>query len=101
MLNLMQLIWLLPPPLATNKPIFCQACIALNLHSKLLQYLIPPYINVNMSLYEQLKSLSAAVHLAYVFYTHHNAHSAFIPSLLYHDIQIMVKNAFFCVTKTK
>ncbi len=99
MLNLMQLIWLLPPPLTTNKPIFHQAHIALNLHSKLLQYLILPYINVDMSLYEQLKSLSAAAHLVYIFYTHHNAHSAFIPS--HHDIQIMVKNAFFCVTKTK
>ncbi len=54
-----------------------------------------------MSLYEQLKSLSAAAHLAHTFFTHHNACSAFIPSPLYHDIQIMVKNAFFCIAKTK
>ena len=54
-----------------------------------------------MSLYEQLKSLSAVAHLAHTFFTHHNACSAFIPSPLYCDIQIMVKNAFFCVAKTK
>src|SRR5260370_5617616 len=54
-----------------------------------------------MSLYEQLKSLSAVAHLAHTFFTHHNACSAFIPSPLYHDIQIMVKNAFFFIAKTK
>ncbi len=42
MLNLMQLIWSLPLPLPTDKPIFCKTCIALNHHSKLLRYLILP-----------------------------------------------------------
>src|SRR5260370_31711340 len=86
MLNLMQLIWSLPPPLATNKPTHHRACIALNQHSKLLQYIILPYINVSMSLYDQLKSLSVAAHLAYIFFTHDNAQSAFLPSPLYCDI---------------
>ena len=91
MFNLMQLIWSLPPPLATDNPIHYETHIALNQYSKLLHYLILPYINVNMNLHEQLKSLSAVVHLAYILFTNHNACSAFLPSPLYHDIQIMVK----------
>src|SRR6266850_6101488 len=101
MLNLMQLIWSLPPPLATNKPTHHRACIALNQHSKLLKYIILPYTNISMSLYDQLKSLSVAAHLAYIFFTHDNTRSAFLPSPLYCDIQIMVKNTFFCIAKTK
>src|SRR5260370_14449928 len=96
MLNLMHLIWSLPLPLPTDKPIFCETHIALNHHSKLLRYLILPYINPKLSLFEQLKFLSAGAHLAYVLFTHKNAHASFLPMPLYPDIQIMVKNAFFC-----
>ncbi len=100
MFNLMQLIWSLPL-LATNNPIHYKTHITLNQHSKLLCYLILPYININMNLHEQLKSLSAVAHLAYILFTNHNACLAFLPSPLYCEIQIMVKNAFFCVAKTK
>ena len=101
MLNLMQLIWNLPLPLPTNKPIFCENHIALNCHSKLLRYLILPYINPELSLFEQLKFLSASTHLAYILFTHENACNSFLPMPLYCDIQIMVKNALFCVAKAK
>src|SRR5258705_8616753 len=101
MFNLMQLIWSLPPPLATDNPIHYETHIALNQYSKLLCYLILPYINVDMNLHEQLKSLSAAAHLAYILFTHCNTQSAFLPCPLYCDMQIMVKNAFFCIAKTK
>jgi len=36
MLNLMQLIWSLPPPLTTDKPTHQKACTALNQHLKVL-----------------------------------------------------------------
>ena len=101
MFNLMQLIWTLSPPSPMDNPIHHQDQIALNQHSKLLQWLIHPYINVELSLHEQLKYLSAAAHVAYVFFMHGNACSSYIPSTLYQDIQIMVKNAYFCVAKTK
>ncbi len=101
MLNLMQLIWSLPPPLPTDKPNFRETHTALNQHAKLLRYLILPYINIDLSLFKQLKFLSAAAHLMYILYTHQNMHSSYLPSPLYHDIQIMVKNVFFCVTKAK
>ncbi len=54
-----------------------------------------------MGLYEQLQSLSAMAHLAALLYTHGNTHNAFIQSQLYQDIQIAVKNAYFCVAKTE
>ncbi|KAF8327604.1 uncharacterized protein EI90DRAFT_3018097 [Cantharellus anzutake] len=101
MFNLMLLIWKLPPPLTTDNPIYYKTHVTLNQHSKLVKYLILPYINVDMSLHDQLKSLSAVAHLAYIFFTDHNAHLAYLPSPLYRDIQIMVKNVFFCVAKMK
>ena len=101
MYNLMQLIWLLSPPSPKDSPIHHQDHIALNQHSKLLQWLIHPYINVKLSLHEQLKYLSAAAHVAYAFFMHNNVHSSYIPATLYQDIQIMVKNAYFCVAKAK
>src|SRR5260370_36840622 len=87
MYNLMQLIWLLPPPIATDNPIFCQVPAALNQHSKLLPYLILPYINMNMNIYEQLRSLSAMAHLAYILFTHCEAASPFLPHRLYCHMQ--------------
>src|SRR5258705_2588397 len=101
MLNLMHLIWSLQCPSTGDLPIQHEGHIALNQHSKFLKWLILPYINIELSLYEQLKSLSAAAHFGYVLYTHKNAWSLFIPATLYQDIQIMVKNTFFCVAKTK
>ena len=79
MLNLMQLIWSLPPPLPTDKPIFYETRIALNQHSKLLKYLILPYLNTKLSLFEQLKFLSAAARLAYILFTHQDAQASFLP----------------------
>ncbi|KAF8330041.1 uncharacterized protein EI90DRAFT_3124859 [Cantharellus anzutake] len=101
MLNLMQLIWSLSSPSLLDNPIHCQDHLALIQHLKLVQWLIFPYINVELSLHEQLKYLSAAAHVAYVFFTHENMRSSYIPATLYRDIQIMVKNAYFCVAKAK
>ncbi|KAF8330036.1 uncharacterized protein EI90DRAFT_2996770 [Cantharellus anzutake] len=101
MLNLMDMIWRLPSPPPTFLPIQHKSRIALNHLSKILQWLILPYINIGLSLYEQLKYLSAAAHLSYIFYTHKNTRSSFLPAALYRDIQIMVKNVFFCVAKAK
>ena len=99
MLNLMQSIWTLSPPLFINNPIHHQDHIALNQHSKLLQWLIHPYISIELNLHEQLKYLSAVMHVVYVFSMHENAQSSYIPAMLYWDIQIMIKNAYFYVVK--
>ena len=41
------------------------------------------------------------MHLILALYVHDNAKSDFIPSVLFTDIGIMVKNVFFCVAKAK
>ena len=60
-----------------------------------------PYINIQMDLYDQLKYLSAAVHIMTVLFTFSEVCGTFIPSQLYQDIQVAVKNVFFCVAKAK
>jgi hypothetical protein len=41
------------------------------------------------------------MHLILALYVHNNAKLDFIPSMLFTDIGIMVKNVFFCVAKAK
>ncbi|KAF8997654.1 hypothetical protein BDZ89DRAFT_1148439 [Hymenopellis radicata] len=64
-----------------------------------LRYLIFPYICVDLSLSEQLQYLSAAAHVAISMFR--RSETRFFPTLLYVDIMIMIKNAFFCVVKAK
>jgi len=45
--------------------------------------------------------LSAAVHLILALYVLDDARSQFIPTSLFIDISIMVKNVFFCIAKAK
>ncbi|KAF6764939.1 hypothetical protein DFP72DRAFT_839943 [Ephemerocybe angulata] len=59
----------------------------------------PPTQPQDLSLSEQLEHLSAAAHLAFVLYK--SAEKDFIPTLLYIDIILMIKNMFFCVAKAK
>ncbi|KAH8979219.1 hypothetical protein EDB86DRAFT_3089271 [Lactarius hatsudake] len=60
-----------------------------------------PYICVDLSIEDQLEYLSYAAHLALVLYVHEKACSNFVPTALYVDLVMMVKNVFFCVTKAK
>ncbi|KAF8888953.1 hypothetical protein CPB84DRAFT_1816493 [Gymnopilus junonius] len=64
------------------------------------QHILLPYICIDLDLTEQLIHLSAAAHMLLAMW-HEGAGSAFMPSQLYIDIQIMIKNVFFCVVKTK
>ncbi|KAI0317084.1 hypothetical protein OF83DRAFT_1059247, partial [Amylostereum chailletii] len=50
---------------------------------------------------EQLEHLSSAAHLLLALYTHGGAKSRFLPTMLYVDLMIMIKNAFFSVAKAK
>ncbi|KAH9173747.1 hypothetical protein EDB89DRAFT_1849721, partial [Lactarius sanguifluus] len=60
-----------------------------------------PYICVDLSIEDQLEYLSYAAHLALVLYVHEKACSNFVPTALYVDLVMMVKNVFFCVAKAK
>ena len=100
--NLLKDLWCLPPadPLSSTISYF-QAREALRLYGELCYHLIFPYICVELTLSEQLEHLSAAVHLVLALYVYDDARSSFIPSALFIDIGIMVKNVFFCVAKAK
>ncbi|KAF5366588.1 hypothetical protein D9758_008958 [Tetrapyrgos nigripes] len=94
-------LWALPtiPPDNPN-PRFHEERSAIRLIGTLFyEFLLLPYICVELSLSEQLKHLSAAVFLLLVLYR--QSGKRFIPTLLYQDLMITIKNVFFCVAKAK
>ena len=99
--SLLKEIWTLPPPSADSSPSFAQAWRALNLYGEFAQNLVLPYVCINLNLDEQLIHLSTAAHLMFYLYCHNSVGTSFIPAQSYTDIIIMIKNVFFCVTKTK
>ncbi|KAF7328292.1 hypothetical protein MSAN_02488500 [Mycena sanguinolenta] len=92
-------LWALPPAPNTASPGFMAARNALIMLGSLFYHLIFPYVCIDLSLSEQLEHLSAAAHLALVLYR--DGEKEAIPTLLYVDIMIMIKNAYFCVAKAK
>ena len=100
--GLLKDLWSLPPadPVSST-PTYIKAHKALCIYGDLSYHLVFPYICIELSLSEQLEHLSAAVHLTLALYVLDGAQSEFIPSPLFVDISIMVKNAFFCVAKAK
>ena len=86
----------------TQGPPGCiQARKALQLLGSLCYHLLVPYICVNLDIKGQLEHLSYARHLALVLYAHDNACGDFLPTALYIDIILMIKNIFFSVAKAK
>lgn len=97
--ELLSAIWKLPEaPVETTPGFKAQRC-ALHTLGLFLRCLLYPFICVNLSLREQMEYLSAASHLGLVLFR--AAKQDFLPSLLYSDIQIMIKNVFVCVAKAK
>ncbi|KAG8753308.1 hypothetical protein FRC12_011587 [Ceratobasidium sp. 428] len=100
-LSLLMAVWELPAPRIHDMPGFAVVRNALNTLGQLFQLLVVPYIDVTLSLGDQLKYLSAAAHLSLAMFRVDGAQSKFIPVPLYVDIAIMIKNSFYCVAKTQ
>ncbi|KAG8769199.1 hypothetical protein FRC12_005103 [Ceratobasidium sp. 428] len=100
-LSLLMAVWELPAPQIHDKPGIAVVRKALNELGQLFRLLVLPYTDVRLGLGDQLKYLSAAAHLSLVMFRADGAQSKFIPVPLYVDIAIMIKNAFYCVAKTK
>ncbi|KAF9020163.1 hypothetical protein BDZ89DRAFT_1204039 [Hymenopellis radicata] len=96
--QLMRDLWSLPET-TSDQPIFVAQRNALRLLGSLFRHLIFPYICVDLTLSKQLRHLSAAAHLALALFR--ESGKDFIPTLLYTDIMIMIKNVYFCVAKGK
>src|SRR6266540_1308556 len=70
---------------------------ALWILGKLLFHMVFPYLCVELSLSEQIEHLSATAHLALILYR--LAGKEFIPTNLYIDLMVMIKNAIFSIAK--
>jgi hypothetical protein len=92
-------IWSLPHSSTNSRRGFLEAREALWTLGKLLYHMVFPYLCVDLSLSEQIEHLSAAAHLAIILYR--LAGKDFIPTNLYIDLMIMIKNILFCVAKAK
>ncbi|EJD47513.1 hypothetical protein AURDEDRAFT_62190, partial [Auricularia subglabra TFB-10046 SS5] len=101
MYSLLRALWSLPDAQPTDKPAWAKSRTAIHMFGRLCFYLVAPYIQVSLSLSDQLEYLSAAAHLAVALFTRDNARSHFMPASLFLDIMHMVKNAYFCVAKLK
>jgi hypothetical protein len=99
--TLLKEIWSLPPPAPTDKPGFVAARGMLLMLRSLFQHLVLPFVQVSLSLHDQLVHLSAAAHLTVFLFTACDARSKAMPVLTFKDIILLVKNAYFCVAKAK
>ena len=92
-------IWSLPRSSTNSSRGFLEAQEVLWILGKLLYHMIFPYLCVDLSLSEQIEHLSAAAHLAIILYR--LVGKDFIPTNLYIDLMIMIKNVLFCMAKAK
>jgi len=92
-------VWNLPRSSINSRRGFLEAQEALWILGKLLFHIVFPYLCVDLTLSEQIEHLSAAAHLALILYR--LASKEFIPTNLYIDLMIMIKNAIFCIAKMK
>ncbi|KAG2033317.1 hypothetical protein BDR03DRAFT_872207, partial [Suillus americanus] len=65
--------------------------------SHILHSLLQPFINIMLSLTEQVILLCCCAHLIYACYR--NQCRVFMPNQLYYDIQTLIKNILFCITQ--
>jgi hypothetical protein len=60
-----------------------------------------PCICIDLTLTRQLTHLSGAAHILMALWSNDKAGTKLMPTQLYIDIMIMIKNAYFCVVKAK
>jgi len=83
------------------RPGFTETREALRTLGKLFMNILLPYVCVELTLSEQLTMLSTAAHMLLAMAHEDKAGTKLMPSQLYIDLMIMIKNAYFCVAKAK
>ncbi|EIW78681.1 hypothetical protein CONPUDRAFT_60510, partial [Coniophora puteana RWD-64-598 SS2] len=99
--NLLKAIWELPEAREGAHPAFAATRRHIRVLGRLFYHLVSPYLAIDFSLRDQLYHLSAAAHLLTCLYLHPSGGNKFCPRVLYADIQIMIKNVYFCIAKAK
>lgn len=99
MIKLLNTISKLTPALDTDTPSTKSTRRALILLGRVYHHLLNAYMDVQLSLHEQLVHLSAAAHLILAMY--HTDKGDFIPVQTFFDVMSMIKNVYFCVAKTQ
>lgn len=98
MIKLLHAIALLPPS-ESPSPLHQSARRILRLLGRIYFNLLTAYMDVKLSLNEQLVCLSTAAHLILAIY--HTDKGEFIPVQTCFDVMCMIKNVYFCVAKTQ
>ncbi|KAJ7754917.1 hypothetical protein B0H14DRAFT_2540801 [Mycena olivaceomarginata] len=101
--DLLREIWRLPTLNSdSGKPLrFIETRETFQMLGSLFRHLIFPYVCTTLSLSDQLRHLSSAAHLLLALMRKTNAGAKFMPTQLYIDLMMMIKNVFFCVAKTQ
>jgi hypothetical protein len=97
--DLLSAVASLPPAAGSDIPTVQTTRQLLRLLGCIHAHVLETYTNIDLSLHEQLVHLSALAHLYLAIYSVEKGN--FVPSQLYFDVQTCIKNAFFCVAKTK
>src|SRR5260370_31237923 len=82
-----------PTWIAQRHAIYLMGCIC--------YFLVWSFTDVMFCLWQQLEYLSAMSHLLLVLFRANPEKGEFMPTQLYTDTQLMIKNIFFCVAKEK
>ncbi|KAF8978671.1 hypothetical protein BDQ17DRAFT_1338643 [Cyathus striatus] len=96
--NLLHDVWSLPHSTDHTNPGFLENCEALWIFGKFLYHLVFPYLCIDLLLSEKIEYLSATAHLGLALYKKDG--KEFLPTNLYTDIMLMIKNVVFCVAKS-
>jgi hypothetical protein len=75
----------------------CADIAAIKVLGAILESILLPFIDIMLSLHQQVTHLSCYAHLTFTFFRLYR--SAFMPHVLYYDSQTMAKNACFCIAK--
>jgi hypothetical protein len=97
MVNLVQSLVKLQTLLPSLNPTEIRRRHMLIFLARVLDYFVLPFNSIDMTLSEQVRSLSAYAHLAAAMYLKHGL--AFLTGALYADSQAIVENIIFCIAR--
>ncbi|KAF8324978.1 uncharacterized protein EI90DRAFT_2852529, partial [Cantharellus anzutake] len=100
-IELLKAIWDLPLITNNKDPIWTAQHYTLHLFGRVCFWFVRLYIDITLSLWQQLEHLSAATHFLLILFQENPNRGRFMPTQLYIDIQIAIKNVFFCIAKEK